>query len=65
MTEVLTENSVGTHEVTLTQKIDDWQNTDDSAALGKIMTLSGTPTSGGKAVLTYDAKTETVTCTLS
>lgn len=63
MTEVLTEDTIGEHKVTLNQKQDGWQNAEDKTGLKKSMTLSGTPTASGTATLTYDEKTGTVTCT--
>lgn len=56
------------YKVTLIQKTADWQNADFKTSLEKTMTLTGQPTVGKTATLTYDGtKTgkEAVTCTFA
>ena len=69
MTSVVTGDykTTDTYEVTLTQQKDEWQNSDISEGLSKVITpaVNSKPVAKGKAVLTYDSSKEVVTVTYS
>ena len=56
-----------TYSVELSQKTNDWQNSDIKDGLAKVVTPANnsTPVAGGTATLTYDSTTEAVTVTYS